>query len=403
MESLFAPSSVAGAAGDAAGTNLIGAELELIPFDAETRRVVPVVSERGKSSVAAVRSIARRSQWKEVSAGEDPPSWSLPGDSRLSFEPGGQLELSSAPSGNASTLIRDLRCTSELLASVFERHAILLEAVGVDPSNDIVDVPLQLHRERYERMTSYFDSLGPSGAKMMRQTASLQISVQTGSRPHDRWRLLNALTPYVTAIFANSPRYAGGATGNQSHRAHLWRTLDQSRTGVPASTGDPAPEYMNFALSAGAMMCPNDCPAPTFGDWLRIGEPTIEDWEFHLTTLFPEVRPRGYFELRSADAIPPSLMAAPICFVAGLVYDDAAASQAAEVAGVADASTLELAGRVGLADPVIRSVALRLTEVALSGCESLGPKYIAESDVATAADFFDRYTRQGRSPGDDWG
>ena len=150
------------------------------------------------------------------------------------------------------------------------------------------------------------------------------------------------------------------------------------------------------------MMCAEDRPTPTFERWLRIGAPTIEDWELHLTTLFPEVRPRGYFELRSADSIPPSLIAAPICFVAGLVYDDAVASEAAEVARHTNASTLELAGRVGLADAGILSTACRLTELAISGCESLDPKYIAGSDLATAADFFDRYTRQGRSPGDDW-
>lgn len=348
-----------------------------------------------------MRSIARWSQWTEVGAGDDPPSWSLPGGSRLSFEPGGQLELSSAPSHNASALIRDLRCTSELLVSAFEREGILLEAVGIDPCNDISDVPLQLHRERYERMTRYFDWLGPSGAKMMRQTASLQISVQTGARPHERWRLLSSLTPYITAVFANSPSYAGAATGNRSHRAHLWRTLDPGRTGLPAATGDPALEYRDFALGAGAMMCSHDCPTPTFGEWLKIGEPTIDDWELHLTTLFPEVRPRGYFEVRSADSIPPSLIAAPICFIAGLVYDDATASEAAEVAGLADDSTLGLAGRCGLADAGILSTACRLTELALCGCESLGSTYIAKSDLATAADFFDRYTRQGRSPGDD--
>jgi glutamate--cysteine ligase len=348
-----------------------------------------------------VRSIARWSQWIEVRPDEDPPSWLLPGGSRLSFEPGGQIELSSAPSDSATALIRDLRCTSELLASAFDREGILLEAVGVDPCNDISDVPLQLHRERYERMTRYFDAIGPSGAKMMRQTASLQINIQTGERPHERWRLLNSLTPYITAIFANSRLYAGLATEDHSHRAHLWRNLDPSRTGLPATTGNPAVEYMAFALGAGPMMSPQNGATPTFGEWLRTGEPTIEDWQLHLTTLFPEVRPRGYFELRSADSIAPSWIAAPICFVAGLVYDEATAAEALEVAGEPDASTLELAGRVGLADDNILSTACRLTELAVSGCESLGPEYIAESDLVTAADFFDRYTRQGRSPGDD--
>ena len=36
------------------------------------------------------------------------------------------------------------------------------------------------------------------------------------------------------------------------------------------------------------------------------GEPaTLDDWRLHLTTLFPEVRLKGYIELRSADSQPP--------------------------------------------------------------------------------------------------
>jgi glutamate--cysteine ligase len=386
-----------------AGTPMtIGAELELIPFDVATRRVVPISAGSGKCSLAVVRTVAQRRAWVEASADGDPPSWSLPGGGRISFEPGGQIELSSARCETASVLIRDLQCTSQLLGSAFEREGISLEASGVDPYNDISDVSLQLHRSRYERMTRYFDAIGASGSKMMRQTASLQINVQAGARPYERWALLNALAPYLTAIFANSPAYAGVATGHRSYRAHLWRTLDSTRTGLPVDIDDPSGAYFDFALRAGAMMYTGDLPYPSFGEWLNTGEPTREDWELHLTTLFPEVRPRGYFELRSVDAIPPAYLAAPISFVAGLVYDDAAAHAAAELLDPRDSGALRVAGRSGLGDSAIRATALRLTDLALAGCESLGRTYISSGDIRAAADFFDRYTRQGRAPGDDW-
>lgn len=394
VEALFAPA-------DSPGTSMnIGAELELIPFDAETRRLIPVVGDGGKNSLSILRNVARHAGWKEVPAGDDPPSWSLPDGGRLSFEPGGQLELSSAPSDNASALIRDLQCTAQLSASPFERDGILLEAIGVDPYNDIVDVALQLHRDRYERMTRYFDSIGPSGARMMRQTASLQINVDAGPRPYERWALLNSLAPYVTAIFANSPRYASKPTGHRSYRAHLWRTLDATRTGLPVDTEDPAGAYLDFALGAGAMMY-GEAPYPSFAELMRGGEVARADWDLHLTTLFPEVRPRGYFELRSVDAIDPGLLAAPISFVAGLVYDNAAARHASDLLSSGDA-TLEIAGRVGLGDPAIHEMAIQLVDLALAGCESLGAGYLSAPDLESAAKFFDRYTRQGRSPGDDW-
>ena len=382
----------------------IGAELELIPLDADTNRPVPIVENgRGEAaSLGIIQRIGGRLGWTEISAGGDPPSWSSPGGGRVSFEPGGQIELSSAPLETASALIRDLQCTAQLLTGAFASAGITLEAEGVDPYNDIADVALQLHRPRYARMTRYFDSIGPSGIRMMRQTASLQINIEVGPAPVERWILLNALAPYVTAIFANSPDYAGKITGHRSYRAHLWRTLDTTRTGLPVNTADPAGAYLDFALAAGAMMRENASAYDSFEAWMRQGDATLDDWELHLSTLFPEVRPRHYFELRSADAISPEFLAAPIALIAGLVYDDASARSASRMLEQAQAPSLEVAGREGLADTQIREISMRLTDIALAGCESLGNRYISSADVKAAARFFDRYTRQGHSPGDDW-
>ena len=149
------------------------------------------------------------------------------------------------------------------------------------------------------------------------------------------------------------------------------------------------------------MMHENGGEYSSFAEWMRTGSPTLEDWSFHLSTLFPEVRPRGYFELRSADAIAPDYLAAPISFVVGLIYDEATSRAAADVLGSPDSSILEIAGRAGLEDPAVQRMAVALADLALAGCESLGDKYISAADVESAADFFDRYTRQGRSPGDD--
>lgn len=395
IESLFSAASASDA------SMRIGAELEVIPLDELTHRPVPIVSESSASSLSVMRSVSRRAGWTEIPAGDDPPSWSLPDGGRVSFEPGGQIELSSAPSENLSRLIRDLQCTSQLLSSAFASTGVALETGGVDPYNKIPDVALQLHRPRYERMTRYFDSIGTSGVRMMRQTASLQINVDAGTQPYKRWTLLNMLAPFVISIFANSPVYEGESTGHQSYRSHFWRTLDAGRTGVPAGDGgDPVERYLDFALGAGAMMRSEGSYA-SFDVWLRDGEPTVEDWETHLSTLFPEVRPRGYFELRSADAISPEDLAAPIAFVAGLVYDEATAQSAAGLLAGSTAPSLEVAGREGLRDSDIAETAVKLVDLALAGCESIGESYLTRHDVNAAADFFDRYTRRGRSPGDD--
>jgi glutamate--cysteine ligase len=210
------------------------------------------------------------------------------------------------------------------------------------------------------------------------------------------------LAPYVTAIFANSSRYAGTDTHYRSYRAHIWQTLDAGRTGLPVNTADPAGAYLDFALAAGAMMRDDAGRYERFEVLAERDDVSLEDWELHLSTLFPEVRPRRYFELRSADAITPEHLAAPIGLIAGLVYDDDASRSASEMLARGDLPSLEVAAREGLANQQIREMSIRLTDVALTGCESLGDSYISAGDIETATRFFDQYTRQGRSPGDDW-
>jgi len=394
LESLFSPRD------SSASARRIGAEIELIPFDEATRRVVTAFSPNGSGSVDVIRLVSRRGGWPEISNGDDPPSWCLPDGGRLTFEPGGQIELSSAPSDNPSKLIRDLQCTAQLLTSTFASAGFLLESVGADPYNDVSEVELQLHRPRYERMTRYFESIGDSGIRMMRQTASIQLCVDPGEKPFERWMLLNRLAPYVTAIFANSRVYNERLTDYQSYRSHFWRTLDTSRTGSFSPDDAAVDSYLDFALGAGAIMRDGDTYS-SFDNWIREGNPSAKDWEFHLSTLFPEVRPRGYFEVRSADAIEPELLAAPICFVAGLAYDDASTRGAMELLGEVTPPSFDLAGLDGLHNREIQSVAAQLTDIAISGCESLGESYISPSDIEVAADFFERYTHRGRSPGDD--
>ena len=146
---------------------------------------------------------------------------------------------------------------------------VRLLSVGVDPSTGIDQVVPQLNADRYRRMLQHFDRIGPSGAKMMRQTASIQVCVDAGESPALTWRVLNALAPYAVSIFANSPRYAGVDTGYKSYRRHIWATLDPRRTGVLGFADDPIEEYLDFALGAPAFLLPEvNGASATFSHWM---------------------------------------------------------------------------------------------------------------------------------------
>jgi glutamate--cysteine ligase len=251
-------------------------------------------------------------------------------------------------------------------------------------------------------MADHFARIGPAGARMMRQTAAFQVSLDFDDELRLRWRLLNALAPFVTAVFANSAVYGGEETGHRSYRAHAWRTLDPARTGLPWGEPRPVEAYLDFALRAPAILFPVvDGRCLPFGEWLARGTPTPDEWEAHLTTLFPEVRPRGHFEVRSADAVGPAWYAAPLAFLGGLAYDPHALRAALDILPSPDPGLLERAGRLGLRDPAIARTAADLFEIALGGCEALGPGFLHPLHREEARAYFERYTRRGLSPADD--
>ena len=70
----------------------------------------------------------------------------------------------------------------------------------------------------------------------------------------------------------------------------------------------------------------------TFAEWVSgstpHGRPTYDDLAYHLTTLFPPVRPQGWLELRTVDALPDVHWPVAVAVTSALVEDDRAAGRA---------------------------------------------------------------------------
>ena len=384
----------------------LGAEIEFLVSDANTRLAVPIVpDDRGElATLPILRRLAERSGWREGRASCGAPAFAMPNGGELSFEPGGQIEYASPAVASATALVSDLRRVAATLRQALGDHGIVLGDVGIDPCTPLDEAPLQLASvSRYRAMDAYFATIGRSGARMMRQTASLQVSLDGADDPRDVWRVLVGAAPYALALFANSPTYQSACTGHQSYRAAAWRSLDPARTGIRAATAAPD-DYLSFALDAPAMLHGESAAGyRRFGDWLEQGCASIEDWRTHLTTLFPEVRPRGHFEVRSCDAIPDRWYAAPILFFSGLAYDPGSRQAALDVLGPAplDATLLSRAGICGVHDEDIRRMALELFEISLRGCRKLGEDIVAPQLVDDAREFVLRFPLRSRSLADE--
>jgi glutamate--cysteine ligase len=201
----------------------------------------------------------------------------------------------------------------------------------------------------------------------------------------------------LVAMFANSPRLDGADSGWRSNRARAWRELDPARTGFFPGMGDGPRRYLDFALGA-ADLFSEGVPRPFAVE--HPGGVRAGIWSRHLSTLFPEVRPKGYLEVRCFDALPSPWLAAPLVAVTALAFDDRTAEGAESLLGTPDSATLRAAGEHGLADERLADAAQRLVPLVLEGAERLDG-YWERGDLERAAAFFERYTLRGRSPADD--
>jgi glutamate--cysteine ligase len=139
----------------------------------------------------------------------------------------------------------------------------------------------------------------------------------------------------------------------------------------------------------------------TLAEWVAgttpYPRPTYDDLAYHLSTLFPPVRPQGWLELRSIDALPDDLWPVAVAVTAALVEDPVAGETA--LAAVESAAAVEPAAyaREALADPRVRAAAEACFTAAAQALPRLGAAGLVEGVDA----YLDRYVARGRTPADD--
>jgi glutamate--cysteine ligase len=347
----------------------------------------------------------RRPSWAEISdVLELLPA--LPGGSAVTVEPGGAVELSGPPFDGVVPAIDAMNRDQAVLRSAFADTGLGLVFLGADPLRP----PKRINPgARYRAMERFFaaSESGEAGAAMMTSTASIQVNLDAG--PQEGWaarvRLAHALGPTMIAIAANSPMLGGEFTGWVSTRQRVWGQMDSARCGpiLGVSGDDPGTDWARYALKAPVMMVHNpEAAAVTqwvpFADWVdgrvMLGHrrPTIADLEYHLTTLFPPVRPRQWLEIRYLDSVPDAFWPAVLFTLVTLLDDPVAADIAAEAVEPV-ATAWDTAAQAGLRDRRLYEAANRCVAAAAER---------APAELTDAMQRLIRRVEQGRCPGDDF-
>ena len=265
------------------------------------------------------------------------------GGGSVTLEPAGQLELSGAPLETIHQTCAEISAHMSQVHDVAARLGQGYFGVGYTPFWNFDTAP-RMPKGRYRLMTDYMPKQGGRGTEMMYLTATVQVNLDFASEADmvEKLRIALALQPLATALFANSPFIDGKPTGNMSERSLVWTDTDPKRTGMlpfAFEEGFGFEQYVDYALDVPMYFVVRNGEfintlGMNFRDFLN-GElpalpgekPTAEDWENHLTVLFPEARVKRFIEMRGADSGPwPSLCALPAFWV-GLLYDAQTQSQ----------------------------------------------------------------------------
>ncbi|WP_435405737.1 glutamate--cysteine ligase EgtA [Mycolicibacterium parafortuitum] len=347
----------------------------------------------------------RRPGWDELSAViAGLPT--LPGGSRVTVEPGGAVELSGPPLADTPAAAAAMTADRSVLRTGFAQAGLGLVLLGADPLRSAKRVN---PGARYAAMERFFHDSGTpeAGAAMMTSTASVQVNLEAGPKADwaRRVRLAHALGPTMIAIASNSPVLGGKFTGWRSTRQLVWSELDDARCGpiLGADGDDPASDWARYALRAPVMLVHTPDAVPVsqwvpFADWadgrvlLDDRRPTMADLDYHLTTLFPPVRPRGFLEVRYLDSVPEDTWPAVVFMLATLLDDPVAADAAAEATEPV-ATAWDRAAQLGLEDRRLHTAAMRCVQAAAERV----PAPLEESMSLLA-----RSVEQGRSPADDF-
>ena len=310
----------------------VGTEYEKVGIYRDTGQAIPYFGKRSVDFI--LRELIERFGWEPEE--QDGNIIALTRDkAQITLEPGGQIELSGEPCESIHCTYAEFDQHIRELLEVTEPLGIIFLGLGMQPVSRLEQIEW-VPKQRYRIMAPYMLKVGKLGQRMMKQTATVQANIDYSDEKDAmaKFRTGMGLAPVLIAMFANSPICDGQLNGYRSFREHIWTDTDRNRSGLLKFAFAPEvsfAHYVEYALDVPMYFIVRnknyiDMTAVTFRQFLTSGyngeRATIEDWNDHLTTLFPETRIKRYLEIRSVDSQPPDLMPALSALIKGAFYDN---------------------------------------------------------------------------------
>ncbi|MFV0364953.1 MAG: glutamate--cysteine ligase [Mangrovibacterium sp.] len=319
----------------------IGTEHEKFLYNATDYTRLAYGTEPG---IKRVLEAIKQEGWDSIMEGENLIGLSKDGAS-ITLEPGGQFELSGKNFKTMHQTYVETQKHFDTLSRICHELNFFTLPMGIDPLWMVEDVPW-MPKERYRIMREYMPKVGSLGLHMMTRTATIQVNLDYADEQDMivKMRIAQALQPIASAIFANSPFAQGKPNGYLTYRTEIWNDTDADRCGFLDFVFDDDFNFerwvdylldvpMYFIYRGGKYLSAEGMTFRDFMNGKHTEKPTIDDWETHCTTVFPDVRLKKYIEMRGADASCVGHIAALSAFWVGLLYDKQSRNEAYEIIG----------------------------------------------------------------------
>jgi glutamate--cysteine ligase len=314
---------------------------------------------------------------------------------RLTLEPGGQIEFSSAPRKSLNEIEKDYKNFLSRLKNFSDERGFTFLAIGFDPLRKIAEQNWY-PKPRYEVMRPYLATRGARAWDMMTRTAGIQVNLDYDSEEDLRKKFIagNLLAPIVTAMFANSPFENGKPSGYKSTRLAAWLQTDDERSGISPiafNKNFTIEDFVAYALDVPMLFTRREdsyfnketgTPFKKYLEQSRNGSsPIFQDFTDHLTTIFTEARLKQYIELRSMDCGNFEMVLAAQALWKGLLYDKNSLNEALRLAPQLNQNEMRVLQEKVLRDALnakhegvdVLGLAKQIIEIAEKGLQRIAP------------------------------
>lgn len=311
----------------------VGIEFERLPISTKDFKMVDYKKENGIYDL--LRGFAKLDEWEYIT--DDYNIIGLKkGEDRITLEPGCQFELSLEPEKNISNIKTKIDEFNKRIKPILKKYDINLLEYGISPISTYKQINM-IPKKRYHIMSNYL--WGILSDVMMRETAGIQACYDFSSEADaiKKFRVANMLSPFMTAMFANSPIRGGVDTGYKTFRGLSWLNTDNERCGFMSKklfenkSGYRFKDYVDDVMKTPMIfIVRNEKPIEILGkidfeQFMKHGfngyTATLDDFKLHANLYFPEVRLRNFIEIRNHDCANHGMQYSILAIYKGLLYN----------------------------------------------------------------------------------